>query len=50
MKLSSVQQLILDLVNEYDTQGCILDEKLLFKYSKKINELVNNNDSNKIMD
>ena len=34
-----IEQLIVDLVNDYDKENHILNEKLLKKYAKKINSL-----------
>lgn len=45
MLLTKEQQLIVDLINEYDNNSHILHEKLLIKYSNKIKEIVKNQDT-----
>ena len=40
MKLNKIEQLIVDLINEYDESGYVLSEVILEKYEKKIIELM----------
>ncbi|WP_425203662.1 hypothetical protein [Priestia megaterium] len=40
MKLNQIEQLIVDLINEYDEGGYVLSEVILEKYEKKIIELM----------
>jgi hypothetical protein len=39
MDFNKEQQLIVDLINEYDDMGYILSYEILSKYEQKINEL-----------
>lgn len=42
MEFNETQQIIVDLLNEYDDEGYILREETLRKYEKIINELKSN--------
>jgi len=40
MEFNQIQQLIVDLINDYDDSGQVLSEALLEKYEEKIIELM----------